>query len=190
MTSLRAKYTAPSSASSTASSDSQCGPSQPPTPSVSDQEDLESRVSDVLRVLPTLGFDSVESFICSYYTASFSGKTVIKAAQEASRIKGLPLILGELQAKAGSWSAWESSGYRDAIIRTAAQLLTDEFERLTKKKYSCEEEMQHYLSSSAQSSIDGRPMISHLCSTAGELKRTLQDEVRPFNLIASFETDN
>ena len=133
----------------------------------------------MLRTLPTLGFDNVESFLSCYYTTSFADKTPVKAAQEAGRIKGLPHILGELQTKASSWPAWESSGYRDAIIRSAAQLLTDEFERLTKKRYTCEEELHENVARSAHAPVnDERAITNHLFSTAGELKKTLREEVR------------
>ena len=124
-----------------------------------------------------LGFDSLESFMSCYYTTVFSGKTTVKAAQEAGRTKGLPYILGELQTNVDSWSAWESSGYKSAVIHASAQLLTKEFDRLTKKNYSCEQDLQQNLTRSVQAGGQGKPAVDHLYTAAGELKKTLQDEV-------------
>jgi hypothetical protein len=72
---------------------------------------------------------------------------------------------------------WESNIYKDTVLRSSASLVAEEFDRLGKKNYSCEIELQQYLSRTAQDSVGGSPPLRQLHSTAAELKKTLRDEV-------------
>jgi hypothetical protein len=142
---------------------------------------LESRIDYILRSIQTVGFESPDSFVSCYYTARFKDRSPLKLAQAASRGKGLPHILEELQAHASSWSTWESGAYRDTIVRSAAYIIADEFDRLTKKKYSCEMDLQHNLYRTTQeptaTDASSTAPIHQLHGIAAELKKTLCEEV-------------
>lgn len=126
-----------------------------------------------------------------YYTGLFKDKSPAKLAQAASRIKGLPAFLEELHTQASSWSSWEASGYQDTIVRSAADLITAEFDRLARKKYSCELELWQNIAhttttgtaatadggDASSSSSAGVSALHQLRSMAAELKKTLRYEV-------------
>ena len=145
---------------------------------------MDSRLEHVLQFLQSVKFDSIDSLVSSYYTAELRERSTLQVAQEASRIKGLPQVLEDLQVNSGSWSMRESYAYRDMTIRSAGQLIADELDRLSRKKYSCEIELQHHLSRvpspPGPSDVSG---LRQLRSLATELRKTLRDEVRPFALF-------
>jgi hypothetical protein len=91
---------------------------------------LELRIDYILRFMEKVGFDSPDSFKSCYYTARFKDRSTVKLAQEASRSKGLPHILKELRTHANSWSSWETCAYRDTIVRSAANMIANDFDRL------------------------------------------------------------
>ena len=104
---------------------------------------------------------------------------MIQPIKEASRKNGLAQVLEELQAKVGSWSMWESYTYRGTIVRSAGCLIAEELQRLTKKSYNCEMELQQNLPRTGQdqAAVDECPMLQQLRPAAAELKNTLRDEV-------------
>jgi hypothetical protein len=119
-----------------------------------------------------------------YYTGTFKDKSTAKIAQAGSRIKGLPAVLEELHSHASAWSSWEASGYRDTIVRSAADLIADEIDRLARKKYTCESEFWQNISYAAtaggddsSSSSGSGTAVPQLRSMAAELKKTLRYEV-------------
>ncbi|KAI1845669.1 hypothetical protein JX266_008280 [Neoarthrinium moseri] len=154
-------------------------PRSPHQPIALDSSSLESRVEFVIQSLKKAGFESPDSFVSSYYTSVFRDKSAAKVAQEFSRSKGLPQLLEDLRNKVGSWSTWESSGYKDTIVRLAASMIADEFDRLNRKKYSCEVELQQHFSRLHQASTDVNrgSSVNQLFSLITELKNTLRDEL-------------
>ncbi|RYO81949.1 hypothetical protein DL766_010215 [Monosporascus sp. MC13-8B] len=168
-------------------------PSLLPKPSsrpatASEPASLEARIEYVLRCLRTAGFEDPDSFVSYYYTCVFKDRSPVKLAQETSRIKGLPAVLEDLHTQASSWSAWEASRYRDTIVRSAANLIAEEFDRLARRKYSCEMELWQNISHTAlpgavatagggDGSGGGRG-VHLLRFMAAELKRALRHEAR------------
>ncbi|KAH8647279.1 hypothetical protein BX600DRAFT_443485 [Xylariales sp. PMI_506] len=161
--------------------------SPPNSCSSPEQGSLESRIDHILRSIQSMGFESPDSFISTYYTGVFKERSTVKLAQGSSRTKGLPQVLEELQTKVSSWSMWESSGYRDTTVRSAAILIADEFDRLTKKKYSCEIELQHGLWRAGQTSgaVDEGLPTQQLQAVAAELRKTLRDELPNLHALAA-----
>ncbi|KAL9111173.1 MAG: hypothetical protein Q9227_004436 [Pyrenula ochraceoflavens] len=140
---------------------------------------MEPRIECVLQSIRSAGFESADSFMSCYYTSTFKDKSTAKVAQEISRMKGLPQLLEDLKTGIGSWPTRESSGYRDMIVQSAAPLIGDELERLTRKKYSCEVELQQTLSHTTKGSVShSSPAWHQMQSMAAELKKTLRDEVQ------------
>ncbi|CAH0054440.1 unnamed protein product [Clonostachys solani] len=155
--------------------------------SMPDPPSLESRVDFILRSIQSMGFETPDSFMLSYYTGSFDERSAAKVAQDASRSTGLPRMLNELRSKTEDWSRWESRNYADSVVRSAAKLIAEEFDSLGRKRYACERELQKGLASGAtsqaqnnsSSSTDGNASVSQLYLAAAELKKTLRDEVCP-----------
>ncbi|KIM92749.1 hypothetical protein OIDMADRAFT_36373 [Oidiodendron maius Zn] len=147
---------------------------------------IDSRLEHVLQFLQSVKFDSIDSLVSSYYTAELRERSTLQVAQEASRIKGLPQVLEDLQVNSGSWSMRESYPYRDMTIRSAGQLIADELDRLSRKKYSCEIELQHHLSrvpsQPGPSDVSG---LRQLRSLATELRKTLRDEMPNLHAFTS-----
>ncbi|RMZ79569.1 hypothetical protein DV737_g3391, partial [Chaetothyriales sp. CBS 132003] len=147
-----------------------------------DHSSLEARVDYVLRSIENAGFPTPESFMSSYYTAVFRDRSTVQKAQEASRSRGLPMMLDELRLQSDDWSVWQSRPYTDSIVRSAALMIADEFDRLTKKRYHCEKELQRGLAPGQQVQLPATPAESkaameQLNMAAAELKKTLRNEV-------------
>ncbi|KAI9167869.1 Transcription factor radR [Paramyrothecium foliicola] len=140
---------------------------------------INARIDHVLQAMQLVKFDSPDEFMSAYYTEGFRQGTAAKTAQETSRMKGLPQLLHDIQIEATNWSSWESHGYKDIITKSAAQQLLHELGRLSRKKYSCEVELQRSLSRIAHMLPDEglTQPLQQLQATAAELKKTLQDEV-------------
>ncbi|VUC23410.1 unnamed protein product [Clonostachys rosea] len=146
---------------------------------------LESRVDFILRSIQSMGFETPDSFMLSYYTGCFDERSAVKVAQDTSRTTGLPRMLHELRSKTEDWSRWESRSYADSVVRSAAKLIAEEFDSLGRKKYVCERELEKGLMTTTTSqtqnnlasSADGSASISQLYLAAAELKKTLRDEV-------------
>ncbi|KAK0107531.1 hypothetical protein ONS96_003338 [Cadophora gregata f. sp. sojae] len=164
-------------------------PQQPRT--APEPTSLEARVEYVLRCSKTAGFDDLDSFVSCYYTGLFKNNSSAKLAQTASRTKGLPAFLEELHTQVNSWSSWEASGYQDTIVRSAADLITAEFDRLARRKYSCELELWQNIAQtttidtaaavdggdSSSSSSGSVAALHQLRSMAAELQKTLRYEL-------------
>lgn len=151
-----------------------------------DQGSLEARVDHVLRAIKGAGFSTLDTFLLSFYTASFRERSTAKKAQETSHSRGLPMMLDELRSKSDDWPVWQSRAYTDSIVRSAAHIIADEFDRLTKKKYQCEKELEEGLSPRAERdqmpastpAAAGSPSsMQQLHSAAAELRKTLRNEV-------------
>ncbi|KAF5010390.1 hypothetical protein FDECE_3442 [Fusarium decemcellulare] len=157
---------------------------------------LEARVDYVLRSIENVGFPTPDSFISSYYTASFRDRSPVQKAQETSRSRGLPMMLDELRLQSDDWSVWQSRPYTDSIVRSAALMVADEFDRLTKKRYQCEKELQRGLTLSQQGQLPSTPAESsaamqQLHTAAAELKKTLRNELPNLNaLTATLSSDD
>jgi hypothetical protein len=159
--------------------------SLPEMPPGLDHGSLEARVDYVLRSVEKVGFPTLDSFMSSYYTASFRDRSTVQKAQETSRSRGLPIMLDEIRAQSEQWSAWQSRAYTDSTVRSAASMIADDFERLTKKRYQCEKELHEALATAVQDDQAAMPRPSQspamhqLYTAAGELKKTLRNEVTP-----------
>ncbi|KAF4965253.1 hypothetical protein FSARC_6932 [Fusarium sarcochroum] len=157
---------------------------------------LEARVDYVLRSIENVGFPTPDSFMSSYYTASFRDRSSVQKAQETSRSRGLPMMLDELRSQSDDWSVWQSRPYTDSIVRSAALMIADEFDRLTKKRYHCEKELQRALAPSPQGQLPVTPAESsaamqQLHMAAAELKKTLRNELPNLNaLTATLSSDD
>ncbi|KAJ3531278.1 hypothetical protein NM208_g8949 [Fusarium decemcellulare] len=157
---------------------------------------LEARVDYVLRSIENVGFPTPDSFISSYYTASFRDRSPVQKVQETSRSRGLPMMLDELRLQSDDWSVWQSRPYTDSIVRSAALMVADEFDRLTKKRYQCEKELQRGLTLSQQGQLPSTPAESsaamqQLHTAAAELKKTLRNELPNLNaLTATLSSDD
>lgn len=150
-----------------------------------DHSSLEARVDYVLRSIENVGFTTPDSFVSSFYTGSFRDRSTVQKAQETSRSRGLPMMLDELRSKSDDWSIWQSRAYTDSIVRSAAFMIADEFDRLTKKRYQCEKELRQGLAPTASqgqmpvSIAEGSASMHQLYAAAAELKKTLRNEVKP-----------
>jgi hypothetical protein len=153
---------------------------------------IETRIEHILQSVKTAGFENIDSLISSYYTQTFGEKSAAKIAQRVSRSRGLPELLETLRLSMGSWSQWQANGYRDAVARSTADLIGDEFDRLLKKRYNWEIELQHHRprqrpvplpQPQPQKPLNGGAvdpadvLTERLQWIASELKSTLKDEV-------------
>ncbi|KAI0197925.1 hypothetical protein F4808DRAFT_437561 [Astrocystis sublimbata] len=143
-------------------------------------QDVHERVGRILEHIHDAGFNSVDSFFLSYYTSSFAESSAARSAQETSRLQGLPALIDDLSVKSRSWSPWECSRYRYAIVRSAANLLQSELNGLSKKRYSSEiqiwQNMQRNPNLARPSSV-GAGLMNSLEDIAADLRLTLRDEV-------------
>lgn len=93
------------------------------------------------------------------------------------------MMLDELRSKSDDWSIWQSRAYTDSIVRSAAFMITDEFNRLTKTRYQCEKELKQGLAPTASQGpmpaarADSSASMHQLTAAAAELKKTLRNEV-------------
>lgn len=148
-----------------------------------DHGSLEARVDYVLQAIRNAGFPTLDTFVSSFYTASFRERSAAQKAQEVSHSSGLPMMLDELRLRSGDWPVWQARAYTDSIIRSAASIITDEFDRLTKKSYECEKELQLCLGSTtprtqtATPTTARSPSMQRLHVAAAELRKTLRNEV-------------
>ncbi|KAM0812412.1 putative BZIP domain-containing protein [Seiridium cardinale] len=165
-------------------------PPSPPGTAAGGPQSIEGRVECVLSCIQAAGFDNLDAFVSCYYTEKFEDRSKVKAAQGASRSQGLPKILEDLRVQASSWSLWEAYPYRDGIIKSAADLIISELDRLSRKKFDCEEELRQNMArspkSAAQSGEDGHMrQLDH----AAELKETLRDELPNLTALLTVITD-
>jgi hypothetical protein len=165
--------------------------SLPEMPPGLDHGGLEARVDYVLRSVEKVGFPTLDSFMSSYYTASFRDRSTVQKAQETSRSRGLPIMLDEIRAQSEQWSAWQSRAYTDSTVRSAASMIADDFERLTKKRYQCEKELHEALATAVQDDqadmprSNQSPAMHQLYAAAGELKKTLRNELPNIDTLTS-----
>ncbi|MCJ1314479.1 hypothetical protein MMC25_008161 [Agyrium rufum] len=92
---------------------------------------LESRIESVLDSIHSAGFDSLESFVAEYFTADLDEDSSTKVEQSLSRSRHLRGLLSILRMSSESWSARESQGFNDEIIRSAEVIYTKEVQCLT-----------------------------------------------------------
>ncbi|KAI1262500.1 hypothetical protein F5Y18DRAFT_397387 [Xylariaceae sp. FL1019] len=143
------------------------------------QKLVHERVGRILEYIHDTGFNSVDSFLLSYYTSSFAKSSGARSAQETSRLQGLPALIDDLSVKSRSWPPWESSRYRHAIVKSAANLLQNELDGLSKKRYSGEIQMWQNLQRNpnlARPKI-GAGLVDSLEDISADLRLTLRDEV-------------
>lgn len=145
-----------------------------------DHSSLETRVDYILSAIRNAGFPTLDAFMSSFYTASFQDQSSAQKAQEISHSKGLPIMLDELRVKSSDWPIWQSRAYTDSIVRSAANIIADELDRLVKKRYQCENVLQQGLFSHYQMATLAparSSSIQQLHIAAAELRKTLQNEV-------------
>ena len=147
---------------------------------------MESRIHSILRAIQAAGFDDLDSLVSSYYTEVFDERSPVRTAQQASLHEGPAKILRALMIKANSLPRWEANGYQALVVRSAADIIADEFLRLKKKRFHCELDLQQHLARTAAAKYPGvsGAIPSHrLESIAAEIKQTLREEVRPLDFL-------
>lgn len=126
---------------------------------------LSSRIESAMEAIRALGFDSIDELAVQYYTADLQDRPVLAHIQRLSRRRGLTRVLASVREQVrDGWTDWEAQGYQEEIVRTAEEVLNDEFSEFSKV----------YASSS-------RPE-----RTTAELTLLFQDEVRGQQTIYIF----
>lgn len=112
---------------------------------------------------------------------SSAAVAAIRNAQKLSRTHGLPELIESLREKNNTWSIREAGPYKDATVRSAAEMVLDEIEKLARKRYHCETELAQHMcrdtTTPAITSSSEGPGVRHLQTLASELCETLKDEV-------------
>ncbi|KAG9669704.1 cystathionine beta-synthase, partial [Aureobasidium melanogenum] len=73
----------------------------------------EEKIEFVLSCVEQVSFDSLESFITTFYAYDFEDASSLAFEQRMSRNRRLPLVMAELRKLSASWTRWESSGYEN-----------------------------------------------------------------------------
>lgn len=145
------------------------------------QLSAEQRIDYILRCVREAGFDDMDSVFSCYYTEQFTAGTAASTAQENSRSAALPTLLEVFRRATKSWSPWDANAYKDALIRSAERIISEEFERLEKKIYTSEIELTNRLSLQRQShngsETEARMHRDELHLLATEIEANLKNEV-------------
>lgn len=83
---------------------------------------IEEKIEFVLSCVEQVSFDSLESFITTFYAYDFEDASSLAFEQRISRNRRLPLVMAELRKLSVSWTRWESSGYENEVLRTAEEI--------------------------------------------------------------------
>jgi hypothetical protein len=110
-----------SQASSPSASSSRLG-SQDGTPNCG--ATVEERIEWLLDCARRAGFEGLDDLALQYYTRNFDAKSSL--ALEMSRHRYLPTMVAELRRSCGGWSAWQSRGYLDEILKSAEEICAAE----------------------------------------------------------------
>lgn len=129
---------------------------------VTESATIGSRIESAIQAIRTLGFGSIDDLAAQYYTANLEDRPVVAHSQRISRRRGLTSILSSIrkQIKNNNWSDWEARGFLEEAVRTAEDVLEDEFYQFS-KSYGRE--------------INPR-------GTMAELKELFQEEVRKYSI--------
>lgn len=99
---------------------------------------LEGRFEMILNTCKAAGFQSIDSMVAEYYTATFPRNSYLAATQSHSRSRNLPELLDSLHMASSAWdhqreNPWtfnESEKFRETILRLATRLLIDELRQM------------------------------------------------------------
>jgi hypothetical protein len=94
---------------------------------------LATRIEKAIEAIRELGFDSVDELATRYYTADLQRRPALQHRRQVSRRRGLVDLLRSIEEDSrDKWTEWEVQRYRDEILRSAEEVLDEEFSRFVK----------------------------------------------------------
>ena len=94
---------------------------------------LATRIEKAIEAIRELGFDSVDELATRYYTADLQHRPALQHRRQLSRRRGLVDLLRSIEEDSrDKWTEWEVQRYRDEILRSAEEVLDEEFSRFVK----------------------------------------------------------
>ncbi|KAG2419402.1 hypothetical protein HFD88_004198 [Aspergillus terreus] len=115
-----------SNTQSQASSPSQCSRLASPEAPSGDTATVEERIGWVLECARRVGFAGLDDLALQYYTRNFDGHSSLALEQRMSRQRSLPTMVAELRRSCEGWSAWQSRGYLDEVLKSAEEICAAE----------------------------------------------------------------
>lgn len=95
---------------------------------------LATQIEKAIESIRELGFDSVDEFATQYYTADLQRRPALQHRRQRSRRRGLVDLLRAIEEDSrNKWTEWEVQCYRDEILRSAEEVLDEEFSRFVKR---------------------------------------------------------
>ncbi|CAE7021160.1 hypothetical protein P3342_004698 [Pyrenophora teres f. teres] len=94
---------------------------------------LATRIEKAIEAICELGFDSVDELATQYYTADLQHRPALQHRRQLSRRRGLVDLLRSIaEDSRDKWTEWEVQRYRDEVLRSAEEVLDEEFSRFVK----------------------------------------------------------
>ncbi|RYP75283.1 hypothetical protein DL771_002503 [Monosporascus sp. 5C6A] len=90
--------------------------------------DMDERVGCALTYLRTVGFKNIDELVCTYYGQQFQEASFLYNEQRLSRNRRLPGVVASVFCAATKWSAWESRGFHEEILKATEAMLISESE--------------------------------------------------------------
>lgn len=133
----------------------------------SDTQTPERRFEAILEAVDSAGFQSFDEMATEYYTSSLDEESSLRTTQKFSRERQLKAFLKALNHSAKEWSARETWAYREEILESAQNMLTDEVSRLAEERLesttTSSEEAIDSCSSEAKSGGNNNPSLILEC---------------------------
>ncbi|KAH6642793.1 hypothetical protein C7974DRAFT_431161 [Boeremia exigua] len=128
---------------------------------------LATRIEKAIEVIRELGFDSVDELATQYYTADLQRRPALQHRRQLSRRRGLVDLFRSIEEDSrDKWTEWEVQGYRDEILRSAEEILDEEFSRFV-KLYGNGKNTEGNLGKQRRRFQDKLPNLSSLLSVLG-----------------------
>lgn len=87
---------------------------------------VDERVGSIMRYLETMGFETFDDLVRTYYGQHFGEESFLCHEQRLSRNRRLPGVIASLICAATNWTPWERRGFQEEIQKATEAMLISE----------------------------------------------------------------
>ncbi|EUC39703.1 hypothetical protein COCMIDRAFT_41823 [Bipolaris oryzae ATCC 44560] len=128
---------------------------------------VATRIEKAIENIRELGFDSIDELATQYYTADLQHRPALQHRRQLSRRRGLVDLLRAIDEDSrDKWTEWEVQRYRDEVLRSAEEILDEEFSRFV-KLYGNGKNTEGNLAEQRRRFQDKLPNLSSLLNVLG-----------------------
>ncbi|KAF2624090.1 hypothetical protein BU25DRAFT_305328, partial [Macroventuria anomochaeta] len=88
--------------------------------------DVDERVGSIIMYLETMGFETFDDLVRTYYGQQFGEASFLCNEQRLSRNRRFPGVIASLFCAAAKWTTWERRGFQEEILKATEAMLISE----------------------------------------------------------------